>query len=128
METKKVKWNGKLEKIFPNRRARDIPWKNKERNTDTSLSDTEFKRGVIKHTNWIKKIIDINTDHCNKELEILKFDWSKRNNFWDKDELEAMNSWLNDTEKWINDLQDRIMEMNLIRTANRKEIFKNEGK
>ena len=65
-----------------------------------------------KYTNWIKKIIDINTDHCNKELEILKFNWSKRNNFWDKlFNLEAMNSWLNDTEKWVSDLEDRIMEM-----------------
>ena len=86
METKKAKWNRKLEKIFPNRRARDIPWKNKERNTDTSLSDTELKKEVINILTELRKIIDINTDHCNKELDILKFNWSKRNDFWDKEQ------------------------------------------
>ena len=38
----------------------------------TSLLDPEFKKEVIKMLKELKKIINRNADHCNKELETIK--------------------------------------------------------
>ena len=55
-------------------------------------------------TEW-RKIIDRNADHCNKELETIKMNQSKRDNSTAKikTNLEAINSRINDTEEWISD-------------------------
>ena len=61
----------------------------------------------------LRKIININADYCNKELETIKMNQSKIGNSISKVEsnLEAINSQLNDTEKQISDLEDRTMEI-----------------
>ena len=49
----------------------------------------------------LRKIINKNEDHCNKELETMKVNQSKLDNSITriKTNLEAMNSRLNDTEE-----------------------------
>ena len=49
----------------------------------------------------LRKIINRNADHCNKELETIKMNQSKLDNSIAeiKTNLEAMNSRLNDTEE-----------------------------
>ena len=44
-------------------------------NDETDLSsppDTDFKMEAIKMLKELRKIIDRNTDHCNRELETIK--------------------------------------------------------
>ena len=61
----------------------------------------------------LRKIIDIKADHCNKELEIIKRSQSKLDSSTAKikTSLKAVNNRLNDAEKWISDLEDRVMEI-----------------
>ena len=60
----------------------------------TSLLDHEFQRVIIKMLTKLRKIISINADHCNKELETMKMNESKVGNSISeiKSNLEAMNS------------------------------------
>ena len=60
----------------------------------------------------LRKNIDINTDHFNKELETTKMAQSKIDNSISgiEGDLKAMSSQLNNTEH-ISDLEDRIMEI-----------------
>ena len=37
-----------------------------------------------------------------------------------------MNSWLNDTEKWISDLEDRMMEITAVEQNKEKRMKRNE--
>ena len=62
----------------------------------------------------LRKIINRNPGHCNKELETIKRNQSKLDNLIAKikTNLEAMSSRLNNTEEWVSDLEDRIMEIN----------------
>ena len=46
----------------------------------TSLPDPEFKKEVRKMLKKLRKIIDRNADHCNKELEGIKKTQSKLDN------------------------------------------------
>ena len=46
----------------------------------TSLLDYEFKKAVVKILTELRKTVDRNTDHCNKELEIIKMNQSKLDN------------------------------------------------
>ena len=61
----------------------------------------------------LRKSINVNTDHFNKELETIKMTQSKEGNSISeiKNTLEAINNWINDTEECISDLEDRIMEI-----------------
>ena len=43
----------------------------------TSLPDFKFKKVVIKLLNELRQIININADHCNRELETIKMNHSK---------------------------------------------------
>ena len=45
----------------------------------TSLPDPKFKKVVIETLNELRNI-NINADHCNKELETIKMDKSKIDN------------------------------------------------
>ena len=46
----------------------------------TCLLDPKFKKVVIKMLTELRKIINRNTDHCNKELEAIKMNQSKIDN------------------------------------------------
>ena len=61
----------------------------------------------------LRKIVNVNTDNFNKELETIKMTHSKIDNSTSeiKSNLEATNGQLNDTEECISDLEDRIMEI-----------------
>ena len=53
------------------------------RNNETdlfSLIDTEFKKEVMKILKVLRKNIERNADHCNKELENIKMNKSKLDN------------------------------------------------
>ena len=60
-----------------------------------------------------RKAIDRNTDYCKKELETIRSSQERLENSFaeTKDELKAMNSWMNNAEEWVSDLEDRIMEI-----------------
>ena len=60
----------------------------------------------------LKKIIERNTDHCTKGLEIIKRNQPKLDNSVAKinSELKEMNSRLNNSEH-ISDLENRIIEI-----------------
>ena len=59
----------------------------------------------------LRKKIDGNADHCNKELESIQENQSKLDSSSGeiKTNLEAINGRLNNKEEWISDLEDRIM-------------------
>ena len=61
----------------------------------------------------LRKTIDRNADHHNKELETIKRSQSKLDNpiAKMKTKLKAINSKLNKVEEWISDLEDRITEI-----------------
>ena len=63
--------------------------------------------------NTLKKIINIKVDHWNKRLEAINMNQLKIDNLMSelKRYQEAMNSWLNDTEQWISNLEDRRVEI-----------------
>ena len=61
----------------------------------------------------LRKAIDRNADHSNKELEFIKMNQSKLDNSISekKTKLKAMNRKVNNAEVQISDLEDRIMEI-----------------
>ena len=61
----------------------------------------------------LRKIINRNADHCNKELESIKINQSRTENSIAeiKSNLEAMNSQINDPKKCSSVLENRIMEI-----------------
>ena len=63
--------------------------------------------------NTLRKIINRNADYWNKRLETINMNQWKIDNLMSelKSYQEAMNSWLNDTEEWISNLEDRRMEI-----------------
>lgn len=72
METEKVK---KAKELLPIERTREIPLKNNE--TELTSLDPKFKNVVIKILKELKKLIDRNTVHYDKELETIKINQSK---------------------------------------------------
>ena len=78
--------------------------KSPERTTNetdlSSLPDPKFKKEVIKMLKELRKAINRNADHCNKELETVKRSQSKLDNSTAKmkTELKALNSKVNNTE------------------------------
>ena len=90
----------------------EILWKNKNETDFTSIS-SEFKKEVIQIWKELRKIINRNAHHCNKEINTIKKNQSKLDNSIAKVKanLEAMNNRLNNAEEWIINLEDRIMEI-----------------
>ena len=90
------------------------PPKEQIMNNETGLSnplDPKFKKVAIKMLTELRKIIDRNRDHCNKELETIKMNWSKKDNSTAKmkTNLEVINSRINVIEEWTSDLEDSMM-------------------
>ena len=86
----------------------------KNNETDlSSLPDPKFKKEVIKILKELRKAINRNADHCNKELETIKMSQLKLENPFAemKAEQKAINSKLDNAEEWISDLAERIMEI-----------------
>ena len=67
----------------------------------TTLLDPKFKKKIIKMLKELRKMIDGNADHCNKELESIKKNQSKLDSSIGeiKTNLEAINSRLNSKEE-----------------------------
>ena len=61
----------------------------------------------------LRKTIEISSDYFNKKQETIKITQSIIDNSVSEIQidLEEMNSWENDTEEYIGDLEDRIMEI-----------------
>ena len=74
-----------------------------------SLTDTEFKKKVVKILKELRKAINRNAEYCKKELEIIKRSQEKLENSFAKTkaELKAMKSRMNKTEERISELEDR---------------------
>ena len=91
--------------------------KSPERTTNeidiSSILHPELKKEVIKMLQELRKIMDRNAGHCNKELETIKRNQSKLDNSIAEinTDVKAMNSRLTKAEEWISDMEDRIMEI-----------------
>ena len=72
----------------------------------------------------LRKAINRNADHCNKELETVKRSQSKLDNSTAKmkTELKALNSKVNNTEERISYLEDRIIEITQSEQQKEKQI------
>ena len=78
-----------------------------------SLTDTEFKKEVMKISKELRTVINSNTDYFKKELDIIgKRQEKLENSFAEmKTELKALNSRINNAEEQISDLKDRIIKI-----------------
>lgn len=74
----------------------------------------------------LRKFMKRNTDHPNKELKITKMNQSKTDNSIAKikTSLETMDR-INDTEKQINDLEGRVMEITQSEQHTGRQMEKN---
>ena len=74
----------------------------------------------------LRKFMKRNTDHPNKELKITKMNQSKTDNSIAKikTSLETMDR-INDTEKQINDLEGRVMEITQSEQYTGRQMEKN---
>ena len=77
-----------------------------------SLTDTKFKRDVLKIQKEITVDMNSKAVYFRKKLEIIRWNQDKiENSFAEiQAELKTMKSRMNKAEEWINDLEDRIME------------------
>ena len=77
----------------------------------------------------LRKIINRNADHCNKNTETIKMNQSKWDNLTGKikTNLEAMISKLNDTEP-VSDLEDSKMKMKITQSEQETNGKKKERK
>ena len=76
-------------------------------------NSSQVQKGGNKNAKGIFLNFDRNADHCNKQLETTKRSQSKLDSSIaeTKTELKAMNSRLNNAEKQISYLEDKIMEI-----------------
>ena len=65
------------------------------------VSDTEFKKEIMKIPRELRKAIERNAEYCKKELETIKRNPKKLENSFaeTKAELKAMNSRMNNAEE-----------------------------
>ena len=77
----------------------------------------------------LRKRIDLSKDYFNKVLETIKKTQPKiySSIFENKSTPEEANSWLNDTEECISDLEDRIMEITQSEQQIERQMKKNES-
>ena len=66
-----------------------------------TLTDSEFKKEIIKILKELRKTINRNADYCKKALEVIKMSQEKLGNSFaeTKGELQAMNSRLINVEE-----------------------------
>ena len=78
-----------------------------------SLTDTKFKKEIVKIVKELRAYMNSNADYFRKELENIRMSQEKLVNTFEEmqDELKALKSRMNNAEKQISDLGDRIMEM-----------------
>ena len=70
--------------------------------------------------------IERNADYCKRKLETIRRSQEKLQNSLTetKPELKVMKSWMNNAYEWINDLGDRIMEINQSEQQTESQILK----
>ena len=94
-----------------------------------TLTDSEFKKEIIKILKELRKILNRNADYCKKKkkaLEAIKMSQEKlENSFAEmKAELQAMNSRLINVEEWICDLEGRIIEITQLEQQTESQMKK----
>lgn len=90
--------------------------------TSALLTDTEFKKQVMKILKELKVDIRSNADYFKKELETIRRTQEKLENTFAemKDELKALNSRMNNAGEQTSDFQDKNNGNHSTRTAGRK--------
>ena len=78
-----------------------------------SLPEKEFRIMVVKMIQNLGNRMEKIKETFNKDLEELKSKQTMMNNTINeiKNSLEGINSTITDTEEWINDLEDKIVEI-----------------
>ena len=78
-----------------------------------SLTDTEFKKEVLKILKELREDINSNADSSRKELENIRRNQEKLDNSFAEiqTELKAIKSRMKNAEEWISDVDDKIMEI-----------------
>ena len=78
-----------------------------------SLTDTEFKREVVKILKELREDMNSNADSLRKKLKNIRRNQEKLENSFAEmqTELKAVKTRMNNTEELISDVEDRIMEI-----------------
>ena len=78
-----------------------------------SLTDTEFKREIVRILKELRKNMNTNADSFRKELENIRRSQEKLENSFaeTQTELKAIMNRMNNAEEQISDMEDRIMEI-----------------
>ena len=78
-----------------------------------SLTDTEFKKEIVKILKELWEDMNSNADHFRKELENKRRSQEKLENSFAEMQakLKALKSRMNNAREWISDLEGRIMEI-----------------
>ena len=92
----------------------------------SNLPNKEFKVMIIKMLNELGRRLDEHSKKFNKELENIKGKQTELKNPITelKNILERINNRLGDTEEWISELEDRVVE--ITQAEKKKDFFKNE--
>ena len=79
----------------------------------SNLPDKEFNIMIIKIPTDLERKMNDHSENFNKELENIKMNQSGLKNTITKikNTLEKINGRLDDTEKWIGNLEDRVVEI-----------------
>ena len=102
-----------------------IPEKELSKMEINNLPDKEFKLMIIKMLNELGRRIDKHSEKFNRELEnIKKNQTAEEYNNWNKTTLEEINSRLDDTEEWMTELEDRVVEITQAEEEKEKRILK----
>ena len=91
-----------------------------------SLIDTDFKKEIMKILREQRKAIDRNAEYYKKELETIRRNQEKLENSFAKmkAELKVVHSRMNNAEKCISDLEDRIMEITQLEQQMESQVKK----
>ena len=115
---KKVNHNENLGSYDPNEETRENPRKTNEVEIG-NLPEKEFRIMIVKMTQDLGKTREKMQEVFTKDLLELKNKQAEKNNL-----LEGINSRITETEEWISDLEDRMVEI----TAAEQNIEKKNEK
>ena len=94
-----------------------------------SLTDTEFKREIVKILKELREDMNSNADSLRKELENIRRSQEKLQNSFAKmqTELKAIKSRMNNAKEQISDVEDRIREITQSGQQTENQMKKHES-
>ena len=89
------------------------------------LPEKEFRIMIVKMIKSLENKMEEMQESINKDLEELnnKHTQTTQHNYWNQNTLEGINSRLSEAEKWISELEDKMLE---ITSEEQNKVKKNE--